>query len=383
MAQIAFGKESPLSVTSLVSAIHSAGVHADEWPGVLECLRTYLGAQVLTLGHHAFTSGADSAWLELPQDSRLSQAMAAFSARNPWFMSSEDYVPGRVMSGEELISHNELRRTDFYCEFLHPCGLLHRLCGVVSKNAGGVFCLLAYRTEHRGAFGKREKADLQILLGHITLALESHWRWQEADDLARALMALIDHDSNAVILTTGDAVLIYRNPAAEHLMVERVGLRLDGDRLVAASAADQRQLREAINQASQINSESARASPSVVKLACTPPTPPVVAVVRAAGQVFMRQAGARRGLVQVTVRGIQAEHDPASCAFAQQYKLTAAQAKVSALVFAGQTLSEIAQALKVSENTVRSHLTEIFQKTHTHRQMDLIHLHARVCLALP
>ena len=196
-------------------------------------------------------------------------------------------------------------------------------------------------------------------------------------------MALIDHDSNAVILTTGDAVLVYRNPAAEHMMVERVGLRLDGDRLVAASTADQRQLREAINLVSQINSESARASPSVVKLACTPPTPPVVAVVRAAGQVFMRQAGARRGLVQVTVRRSQAEHDPASCAFAQQYKLTAAQAKVSALVFAGQTLSEIAQALKVSENTVRSHLTEIFQKTHTHRQMDLIHLHARVCLALP
>jgi DNA-binding CsgD family transcriptional regulator/PAS domain-containing protein len=382
MAQIAFGKESPLSVTSLVSAIHSAGVHADEWPGVLECLRTYLDAQVLTLGHHAFTSGVDSAWLESPQDARLSEEMAAFSARNPWFMSSEVYVPGRVMCGEELITHNELRRTDFYREFLHPRGLLHRLCGVVSKNMDGVFCLFAYRTEHRGAFGKREKVDLQILLGHITLALESHWRWQEADELARALMALIDHDSNAVILVTGDAIPIYRNPAAEHLLVEQVGLRLDGDHLVAASAADQRQLREAIHHVSQINCESARALPSVVRLACTPPTPPVVAVVRAAGQVFMRQAGVRRGMVQVTVRGSQAEHDSASCAFAQQYELTAAQAKVSALVFDGQTLSEIALALKVSENTVRSHLTQIFQKTHTHSQMDLVHLHARVCPAL-
>lgn len=200
--------------------------------------------------------------------------------------------------------------------------------------------------------------------------------------LARALMALIDHGHNAVILATGDAVPLYRNLAAEHMLVECVGLRMDGDRLVAANTADQPQLREAIKQVAQIDCESAPASPRVVRLQCASPTPPVVAVVRAAGQVFMRQTGARRGLVQVIVRCSQAEHNLNSCAFAQQYELTAAQAKVSALVFAGQTLSEIAHALKVSENTVRSHLTQIFQKTHTHSQMDLVHLHARVCLTL-
>jgi DNA-binding CsgD family transcriptional regulator len=120
----------------------------------------------------------------------------------------------------------------------------------------------------------------------------------------------------------------------------------------------------------------------VVTLACNPPAPPVVAVVRAVGQVFMREAGTRRSLALITIRGGHATHDPAVCPFARQYELTAAQAKVSALVFDGQSLATIARSLKVSENTVRSHLKQIYQKTNTHGQMDLVHLHARMCTSL-
>ena len=370
------------SATSLVRVIHAAGASAADWPGVLEQLRKFLDARVVTLGHHEFTTGSDSALLESPDNTGFGQAMAAFSARNPWFLSSEDYVRGRVITGDELISHSDLRRTDFYRGFLQPRGLLHRLCGVVAQRASGAHLVSVYRAADQDAFDAREQAELKILLDHITLSLESHWRWQEADDLARALLALTDHDANPVVMVTADAEPIYRNPAADHLLHLGVGLRLDGTRLVAASHADQRLLRETIARVAQSDPAHVGASPSVVTLACAPPMPPVVVVVRAAGPVFMREAGVRRGLVIVTVRGGHALHDPASCAFARQYQLTAAQAKVSALVFAGQPLSTIAHSLNVSDNTVRSHLKQIFQKTDTHGQMDLVHLHARVCQAL-
>lgn len=370
------------SATSLVRVIHAAGANAADWPGVLEQLRRFLDARVVTLGHHEFTTGSDSALLESPDNTGFGQAMAAFSARNPWFLSSEDYVRGRVMTGDELISLSDLRRTDFYRGFLQPRGLLQRLCGVVAQRASGAHLVSAYRAEEQGAFDEREKAELAILLDHITLSLESHWRWQEADDLARALLALTDHDANPVVMVTADAEPIYRNPAADHLLDLGAGLRIDGTRLVAASHADQRLLRETIARVARCDRSLAADSPTVVTLACAPPMPPIVAVVRAAGPVFMREAGVRRGLVIVTVRGGHALHDPASCAFARQYQLTAAQAKVSALVFAGQPLSTIANSLNVSDNTVRSHLKQIFQKTDTHGQMDLVHLHARVCQTL-
>ncbi len=369
----------PPAVTSLLRSISAAGVRVDEWPAALDQLCKYLGARVVTLGHHEFSTGSDSAMFESPGCASFSHDMAAFSARNPWFLSSEDYVAGRVMSGEELISNKDLRRTDFYRGVLQPRQLLHRLCGVVSQGARGACFVSAFRAEDQGPFGVRERAEMEVLLGHITLSLESHWRWLEADDLARALLTLSDHDANPMIMVTADAQPVYRNPAADFLLEAGTGLRIDDSRLVAVSSSDQRLLRQTISRVAQ--GEPSHASPSVLTLACAPPTPPVVVVVRPAGQVFMRDAGVRQGVVVLTVRGSHALHDPASCAFAHQYELTAAQAKVSSLVFSGQPLATIAVSLNVSENTVRSHLKQIFQKTDTHGQMDLVHLHARVCPA--
>ena len=383
MGKTGLRTEYPLAEKSLVRAIHAASVNVSEWPGALERLRKLLDARVVTLGYHEFTTGSDSSLHESPDDADFCRSMAAYSARNPWFLSSDDYVQGRVMTGDELISHNDLRRTDFYRGFLQPRGLLYRLCGVVAQHGCGAHLLSAYRAEDQGAFEAREKGELALLLDHITLSLRSQWRWQEADDLVRALLTQSDHDANPLILVTADAEPIYRNPAAEHLLDLGAGLRLDGTRVVPTSGADQRLLRETISRVAQCNPTDAAASPAVVTLACVPPAHPIVVVVRAAGRVFMSQAGVRRGLVMLSVRGGHVGHDPASCVFARQYELTAAQARVSALVLAGQPLTRIAHSLNVSENTVRSHLKQIFQKTETHGQMELVHLHARVCPTLP
>jgi len=375
--------DGPPAEGSLVRVIHAAGAGVSAWPVVLERLRNFFDARVVTLGYHEFITGSDSALHESPGDADFCRGMDAYAARNPWFLSSDDYVAGRVMIGDELIAAHDLRRTDFYRGFLKPRGLLHRLCGVVAKDESGAHLIAAYRAEDQGAFEGREKAELAMLLDHVTLSLRSQWRWQEAQGLARALQAQSDHDAHPLVLVTADAEAVYRNPAAANLLDLGVGLRLEGTRLVATSAVDQRLLRETIARVARGDPADPAASVSVVTLACAPPAPPVVVVVRAAGPTCTSRAGARRGLAMLSVRGGHAGHDPATCVFARHYELTAAQARVSALVMAGQPLARIAQSLNVSENTVRSHLKQIFQKTETHGQMELVHLHARVCPMLP
>ncbi|EHR71581.1 DNA-binding protein with HTH domain [Burkholderiales bacterium JOSHI_001] len=383
MARLNTGPEGMPATASLVRAIHAAAVNVGDWPDVLERMRAHLDARVVTLGRHEFVTGSDSLMFESPGSRAFSGGMAEFSARNPWFLSSEDYVPGRVMTGDELISHADLRRTDFYRGFLQPRGLLHLLCGVVDRRPRCAHVLAAYRAETQAPFGAREKAELVGLLDHVTLSLQSQWRWQEANDLAQALLGLSDHDANPTILVTTDGEPIYSNPAARLLLERRQGLQLDDARLVAASPGERRLLSEAIARVARDGTSKDGVVPEVLTLANAPSQPPVVVVVRAAGQAFCRQVGASRGLVMLAVRGSHSGHNPATCVFARQYELTAAQSKVSALVFAGQSLSTIAQSLNLSENTVRSHLKQIFQKTDTHGQMELVHLHARVCPTLP
>lgn len=375
-----YGGDASGTLSSLVHAIHAAGAEDAAWAEVLDRIRSHLDARVLTLARHEFDSGTEATLYEAPADARFGAELARYAARNPWYLSSDDYVSGRVMSGEELIGLAELRRTDFYRGLLAPRGLLHLLCGVVARRDGGVHCLAAFRDSGQPPFDLHARADLKLVLDHVAIALEGRWRWQEADDLAHALLALAEQDANATFVLTDAAEIVWCNSAAEQRLDRAQGLRRDGARVAAAAATDRRLLAEAV---ARMAGAAPEQPPVVLSLASPGDAQPVVALVRALGPVFSRQAGARRGLVLLALRGSQPGHDPARCVFAQRYDLTAAQARVSALVFAGLPLAAIAGTLNVSENTVRSHLKQVFQKTETHGQMELVHLHARTCPLLP
>ncbi len=385
MARAALPHSFDPAIVALVRDIHAASTTDNDWAGVLSSMCVGLAARSVTLGDHEFSTGRGSTLCDAPDDESFRSAYAQFAARNPWFLSSDDYMPGRVMTGEELISNRDLQRTDFYRGFLKPHGLFHRLCGVVARRGNLVVFVAAHRGEGDPPFGTREKADLHFLLEHLSLSMENHWRMQHAGDLSQALMRILDQDSNATLLVNAEGEVIYRNPTTTELLARTASLRLDGRRLLAASAADQRALRQAIASATTIASASAIAAHAgtddtrVITLSAPAGAAPMVLVVRPAGELFVAESATRSPIAVISIRGGHAMHDPATCPFARQFELTPAQAKVSALVFMGRPLTVVASSLNVSENTVRSHLKQIFQKTNTHGQMELVHLHARMC----
>jgi DNA-binding CsgD family transcriptional regulator len=59
---------------------------------------------------------------------------------------------------------------------------------------------------------------------------------------------------------------------------------------------------------------------------------------------------------------------------ASLYRLTPAEAQLSALLMQGKSLHEAAVLLRVKKDTVRKQLQAIFAKTHTSRQGDLVRL---------
>jgi DNA-binding CsgD family transcriptional regulator len=60
------------------------------------------------------------------------------------------------------------------------------------------------------------------------------------------------------------------------------------------------------------------------------------------------------------------------------FDLTPAEARIFLSVGQGKTSSEIASALAITESTVKTHLTRIYSKTNTSRQLDLVKLGAAI-----
>jgi len=70
----------------------------------------------------------------------------------------------------------------------------------------------------------------------------------------------------------------------------------------------------------------------------------------------------------------RAHPEPPPRLLAGLYGLTAAEARVAAALAAGHTLGRIAEASGYTREAARWHLKQIFQKTGTHRQAQLVKL---------
>jgi DNA-binding CsgD family transcriptional regulator len=68
--------------------------------------------------------------------------------------------------------------------------------------------------------------------------------------------------------------------------------------------------------------------------------------------------------------------------FAQRYKLTPTEARVSVAIAEVGGIPEVADALGLAPNTVRTHLQRVFLKTDIHRQAELVKLVASLASPL-
>ena len=364
---------------ALIHSIHAAAGQPHGWEDAIAGLRGVLRGRAALLARHDFSSGRGEWLFESPAHPAEREAYAAeYSARNPWFISSLDYRPGRVMTGEELLESRALRRTDFYRHCLKPLGLYHRLCGVVSRRDDIVYYADVLRGRTQPAFDEEDRVLFGAILRHLTVSLENHWRRGDAHGENRALRAVMDRVDAAVFVVDPGARVLLANARSEALLDEFEGLEVRGERIAAASRAEDRALREAIAESATASS-SAGAEARILTISNPRGLYPLVLSITPAGDGVQGATGVHRPAALLVARNPHPVYDLDRCAFASIFELTPAQIRLAGVMFAGHSLSEASRLLRVSENTVRSHLKQIYQKTHTHSQIELVHLHSRLC----
>lgn len=370
--------DSKADLEPLLYRIHAASDACADWSPVLELLRGRHASRLATLTRFDFGTGQGTVICEAPANPAFSADYPSYASRNPWFLSSEPYAPGRVLTGDELLANRELVKSDFYRGLLKPHGLLHYLFGVVARRGNLVHCVGFLRGESDARYGERDKAGVRTVLAHLSLALESRWRLRESADFAKALIGIVDRHAHASLLVDGDSRIVHANRSALALSSARGGVITEDGRLVAAAPIDRAALRAAIRDVTKAMMDDGDATRAVT-LSVPGGRHSVVVSVYPAGRMFRADTGDTRPLALVTARSSQAEHDVASCSLVKQFRLSPAQARLSVLIVTGHSLADAALKLHVSENTARSHLKQVFQKTNTHGQMELVHLHARHC----
>jgi DNA-binding CsgD family transcriptional regulator len=186
-------------------------------------------------------------------------------------------------------------------------------------------------------------------------------------------MEALDRLSHAMLLLDAKGRVTFANGRAEQILRERDGLTLDHGELRAAGPADTAILRQMVAGAVATSRGTDTSSGGILSLG-RPSGRRRLRVVVAPVAVNRGFFGADSAGAVVFVTDPERVAVPDEGTLRGLFGLTSAEAALTCLVAQGVTLDEAAARLGLRIETVRTRLKTIFEKTDTHRQVDLVRM---------
>jgi DNA-binding CsgD family transcriptional regulator/PAS domain-containing protein len=357
---------SETELASVIAAIYEAGVDVDRWPDALGRVAAALGgnsAALLRLAGdpegcwgvaHGVEGGYDQLYME------------HYHAVNPLQARSWMAPAGDVHSDAMIIPPSEFARTEFFEDFLVPQGI------------GGMLNAVLLTEDRRQTtvtlHASRPIEDSQIALyrlitPHLQRAVELNIQLANAD-LSRAASAeVLDRLDQGILFVDDRARLIFANRAAEAILSAGDGLGQSDGFVQGRSLSDTAALHAAV--ADCVRSATRPQSGSYVSLSRADGRAALSVRVSPTPGVFPAWLGARPAAI-LCVSDPERTVAPPMEELRNRFGLTRAQAALAIEILAGDGIQAAADRLSIGRATARTHLAQIFEKTGTQRQSELV-----------
>ena len=219
-----------------------------------------------------------------------------------------------------------------------------------------------------------QRERIQLLAPHLVRASEVMQRLRNAQTKKSGGLAALEELSAGVLVLDERGAVTYSNPAARRILAEDDGLKLrNGSRLVAADTRAQKALEAALADCLQPDIEPRDCSRGVRVPRRSKRPDYIVQIAALATRTDLRAIGTP-GAAIVFISELDSEIAVDEALLRQLYGLTPAESRLGQLLLNGETISSAARYLGVGETTAKTQLQHIFQKTHTHRQPELVKL---------
>ena len=269
---------------------------------------------------------------------------------------------------DRIISDSDLERLDYYQDILRPLDLWHAAIMNVHRD-GAVLAPMAFmRTRKEGPFGDVELAALRALAPHFNRALRVTLRLRELEARASALVEMTDRALVALVLTDVIGRVAEANGAARAILAENDGLTLRDGVLRAARSEDCIRLSRLIQEATGSRLMPMSGVMQVSRPSARRPLALVVSPTRNGASPLGRSHA-----VSIAFADPERAPEPDVNLLAP-YGFTAREAGVAALLLQGLSPKEAADELAMTENTVRTRIRHLFDKTGVERLADLVRL---------
>jgi DNA-binding CsgD family transcriptional regulator/PAS domain-containing protein len=355
-------------LVSVIGAIYEAGVDFDRWPDALGRLAAAVGANSAILLRLA--ADPDACWgvAHGVEDGYDRLYTEHYHRVNPLQSRSWAAPAGDVHTDAMIMPPSELARTEFFEDFLAPQGIGGQLNAILltEDRRQTTVALHAGR-----AIDDSQIALYRLITPHLRRAVELNIQLADTD-LSRAASAeVLDRLDQGILFVDDGAGLVFANRAAMAILLAGEGLDQSGGVLHGRSLSDSATLHAAI--AACVRSAGRPQSGSYISLSRAGGRTALSVRVSPAPEVFPPWLGGRPAAI-LCVTDPEHKATPPLEELRNRFGLTRAQAALAIEILAGDGIQAAADRLSIGRATARTHLAQIFEKTGTQRQSELVRL---------
>ncbi|MEY4584845.1 MAG: hypothetical protein RJB10_1342 [Pseudomonadota bacterium] len=346
---------------SIIFSLYDAVGHEKAWSNIVRMLCEHLDANI---GFFVFI-GQGQYEQDFYATHNFSETCAKQYAEywwkhNIWLSTGTEkglFVKGAILIGAEHVSTAELRRTAFYRDFLVTMPAEHLMTATMLESSNAYetppMTLNFFRPPGATGFNPADSEALRLLYPHIQRAFTLHWEWRSMREQLVTYHASLD---------SMDFGVMFINPARRVQHANRTAKTLAAD-ILQSGLPTTGAVAQCIDAAAKGEGGAAvfgKARTIVLTL-------PVSAPVR-------NTAGETRASVMLILVDPEKRPEAAAEFVSNAFALSKAESRLIPFLLQGRTPAEIAQILELKMPTVRSQLSNIFAKTGTTRQQELIRL---------
>jgi DNA-binding NarL/FixJ family response regulator len=361
------------ALSARISTIYDAALDPDLWPVALEGIREFVrGCAANFYWQDVSKENAGVFHCVGIEPAYLQSYFETYTKLNPLYPAAAFIAPGDVFGSTEILPTPDFHRTRFYEEWMRPQGMIDSVVVNLEKTVASVAALAVIRGDRDGLVDDESRRRMQLLVPHLLRAsaighvIAGHMQGRAA------LTDALDRIAAGVFLVDGAGRTVFANEPASVLLNSGKLLRNGPAGLVATDPAASRSLQYALTASGR--GEESDAVETAILLGSDQNERWLAHVLPLTSGVRQESAARHSAVAAVFVRKAALDIASPLETVARLYKLTGSEVRVLHAIVDTGGVPDIAAALGISESTVRTHLKRLFEKTSTHRQVDLVKL---------
>jgi len=289
-----------------------------------------------------------------------------YHALDPWNRFALCAPLREVQRTNEIMPDAEFLRSEFYQDHSRRADIFYSMGIVVDRTADEMTIFGVQCGHRRGPFTDEAAAIVKHLMPHLRQAFLTQRAMRAVTQMCATLTETLHLVPSPVLVVDGAGRLEFANHSAEALLRSGDGLRLSRG---AVTPANREQVKLFVDTLAELANGSGSTRPPAHDIAVQRPAGDRPLLLRFAVLPQGEHGdGPRIAIFVDLASGVARNIDRLE----QTLGLTKAEARLLEGLVAGESLAALSEWHRVSVNTLRVHLSRLFQKTGTHRQAELV-----------